>query len=57
MKRVKARKDLIAFDIATDECLKDRVALRTGKLSLNAIMSVCLPQRLATALHPRGSKS
>ena len=51
MKRVKARKDLIAFDIATDECLKDRVALRTGKLSLNAIMSVGLPQRLATALH------
>jgi hypothetical protein len=51
MKRVKAGQDLIAFDLATNERLENRRALRAWVLPLDAIMRVGLPQRSAAALH------
>ena len=55
MKCVKARKNLIAFDIATDERFKDRGALRAGKRPLNAIVSIGLTQGLSAVLHLCGA--
>jgi hypothetical protein len=55
MKRVKARQDLIAFDVAADERFKDRGALGAWKLALDAIVGVGLTQGLAAALHLSGA--
>jgi hypothetical protein len=52
---VKTRQNLIAFDLATNESLKNRGALLAWILPLNAIMSVSLTQRSTATLHLRGA--
>ena len=55
MMSVKTRQDLIAFDLATNERLKNRGALRAWILPLDAIMRVSLTQRSSAALHLCGA--
>jgi hypothetical protein len=50
MKCVKTRQNLIAFDLATNERLKNRGALRAWILPLDAIMGVSLTHRSAPSL-------
>ena len=51
MKRLEARQNVVHLDVAAEERLENRSALRTSELALDAVACIRLTQRLAAAFH------
>jgi hypothetical protein len=55
MKRMKARQDFIALDLATNESFENSGAFRSWILALDATVGVRVTKSLAAALHLRSA--